>query len=113
MNRLLSNWAFFQLRQFIDYKAGRNGVVVVTISPEYTSKMCSRCHEISSIRPGNVGFFKCLNCGYSCNADLNASFNIRGRVDAVRNTFGLFVNQPIVAGGYHPGGKPTASAVGS
>lgn len=111
MNRLLSTWSFFQLRQFIEYKASRKGVVFVTTSPAYTSRMCSRCHEIYSVRPNNAGFFKCLNCGYSCNADLNASYNLRGRVNAVRNTLGLFVNQPIVAG--FSSDKPTALAVGN
>jgi IS605 OrfB family transposase len=127
MNRLLSNWSFFQLRQFVEYKATRRAILFVTVSPEYTSKTCSRCHEINSIRPNNAGFFKCMNCGYSCNADLNASYNLRGRVNAVRNTLGLFVNQPIVlspAGDGHrfakskprvagfSSDKPTALAVG-
>jgi len=114
LNRLLSNWAFLQLRNFVEYKALRAGVVFCTVSPAYTSKMCGRCHELDSIRPKKAGFFKCLNCGYTCNADLNASFNLRERADALRNACGLFVNQPIVAEqNQSSSGKPTPSGVGS
>jgi IS605 OrfB family transposase len=97
LNRLLSGWSFFQLRQFVEYKALRKGEVFMAVPAHYSSRECSRCHEICSERPGNAGFLHCLNCDYSCNADLNASFNLRDRADAVRNVLGLFVNQPIVA----------------
>ena len=97
LNRLLSNWAFFQLRQFIEYKTMKKGAFFVTVPPHYTSKTCSRCNNISSRRPNNAGFFRCLNCGYSCNADLNASFNLRKQTKALLNVCGLPVNQPIVA----------------
>ena len=114
LNRLLGTWAFNQLRDFVEYKAVRNGIVFCTVSPAYTSKMCSRCHETHSIRPNNADFFKCLGCGYSCNADLNASFNLRGRADALRNAWGLPVNQPIVAEHNQCSrDKPTPSGVGS
>lgn len=111
LNGLLSNWGFFQLRQFIEYKTLRKGGLFVTVPAHYSSRECSRCHEACSERPGNAGFFRCLNCGYSCNADLNASFNLRDRIDALRNILGLFVNQPIVA--ESSSDKPTALAVGS
>ena len=110
LNRLLSNWAFLQLKCFVEYKAVRKGVFFCLVSPAYTSMMCNRCHEINSIRPKKAGFFKCLNCGYSCNADLNASFNLRDRADALRNALGLFVNQPIVG---DSSDKPMPSGMGS
>ncbi|MEA3355588.1 MAG: transposase [Patescibacteria group bacterium] len=102
MNRLLSNWAFYQLKSFIEYKAIRNGIWFMTLSPAYTSKTCSRCGSRNTKRPKNRGFFKCSNCGYSLNADLNASNNIRKRVKPLVNTLGLSVNQPIVGlGDFH------------
>jgi putative transposase len=114
LNRLLSNWAFAQLRNFVEYKCIRKCAIFLTVPPHYSSKTCSRCHEICSVRPGNAGFFRCLNCGYSCNADLNASFNLRERADALRNACGLFVNQPIVAENTQSSSdKPRASALGS
>ena len=110
LNRLLSNWAFLQLKCFVEYKAVRKGVVFCSVSHAYTSMMYNRCHEIDSIRPKKVGFFKCLNCGYSFNTDLNASFNLRDRADALRNALGLFVNQPIVG---NRSDKPMPLGMGS
>ncbi len=77
LNRLTNNWAFRQLQSFIDYKATHKGVWVVYVDPHYTSKTCSKCGEIHSIRPLKRGFFKCLHCGFSLNSDLNASRNLR------------------------------------
>jgi len=97
MNRLLSNWSFYQLNFFIKYKSVQKGIQTIEISPRYTSKTCNRCGEVYSIRPKHRGFFKCLHCNYTCNADLNASFNIRKRLKPLVNSRGLFVNKPIVA----------------
>jgi len=97
LNRLLNNWSFNQLQSFLDYKAVRKGVWVVYVNPAYTSKSCSHCGSRYSVRPQKRGFFKCLHCGYSLNADLNASRNIRERVKPLVNARGLYVNQPIVA----------------
>jgi putative transposase len=113
LNRLLSNWAFSQLRSFVEYKVIRKGGIFIAVPPHYSSKTCSRCHEIFSERPKKAGFFRCLNCGYSCNADLNAAVNLRDRTDAMRNVLGLFVNQPIVGNHINHSDKPTALAVGS
>ncbi|MBU4266679.1 MAG: transposase [Candidatus Altiarchaeales archaeon] len=97
LNRMTNNWAFYQLQGFIDYKASRKGVWVVYANPHYTSKTCSNCGEVYSIRPKKRGFFRCLHCGFSCNSDLNASRNLRERLKPLVNSRGLHVNQPIVA----------------
>ncbi|MAG52775.1 MAG: hypothetical protein CMH62_02320 [Nanoarchaeota archaeon] len=73
MNFWLSNWSFYQLQKFIKYKAERKGIKIVTVSPYLTSKTCSKCKNLGS---RSVCFFSCLHCGYSLNADLNASFNL-------------------------------------
>jgi len=39
---ILHSWAFFQLRQFIEYKARLAGVPVVTVDARNTSRECSR-----------------------------------------------------------------------
>ncbi|MBW2981957.1 transposase [Candidatus Woesearchaeota archaeon] len=73
MNWILSNWSFFQLQSFIQYKAERKGIVVDRVKPNYTSKICSKCGHLGSRSKHN---FSCLHCGFSLNADLNASRNL-------------------------------------
>ena len=39
----LNRWSFYQLRQFLTYKALLNGVKLAVIPPAYTSQTCSVC----------------------------------------------------------------------
>jgi len=73
--RMLGSWSPSELQRFIEYKAKDVGKNVIYIGPKYTSQKCSRCGHIDKDnRHGSV--FKCRNCGYELNADLNASRNI-------------------------------------
>lgn len=73
MNYWISNWSFFQLQSFIEYKANFRGIEVVRVRPNYTSQLCSKCGELGS-RSGSS--FVCFHCGYFLNSDLNASQNL-------------------------------------
>ena len=85
-----SNWSFYQLRQFIEYKAELVGIPVIFVDPRYTSQTCSVCGHISKSNRSNQSNFSCVSCGYSANADTNAAVNIAfaARVD---------VNLPMVS----------------
>ena len=74
MNYWISNWSFFQLQSFIQYKAERKGIEVVRVKANYTSKICHKCGNLGSRSKGS---FSCLHCGFfSFSADLNASLNL-------------------------------------
>ena len=73
MNYWISNWSFFQLQSFIQYKALRKGIEFIKVKPKYTSQLCSNCGNLGS-RSGSS--FVCSHCGFSLNADLNASRNL-------------------------------------
>ena len=91
-NRMRSNWAYYQFRQFLTYKAEDRGKTIIPIDPRFTSLRCSRCGFVDSSNR-NKGFFHCKSCGFSHNADLNASFNIFQLGKALLDR--LLVNQPI------------------
>lgn len=87
--RRTNNWAFYQLRLFVGYKAAIAGVPVVFVPPAYTSQTCSRCGHVhpekgKSFRNGKQ--FKCGHCGFEHDADQNAAVNI--------SLLGLAVTKP-------------------
>jgi putative transposase len=83
--RRANSWAFYQLRQFVHYKAMRAGVKVVVVSPAYSSQTCHQCLWIGQ-REGK--HFRCVNpaCGWEGDADLNGANGIA--------LLGVAVNQP-------------------
>ncbi len=93
-NRKRSNWAYFQLRSFISYKAQNLGKRVVLVDPRYTSQRCSKCGFIDKANR-NKSSFHCLSCDFVCHSDLNASFNI-SQIGLLLFEQAL-VNEPIVA----------------
>lgn len=85
-----SSWSFFQLRSFMKYKAELNGIEFLLVNPAYTSQTCSCCGFISKKNRKSQEKFKCISCGLSENADLNAALNIS-------KSLGVSVNKPMVA----------------
>jgi IS605 OrfB family transposase len=81
-----SQWSFYQLRHFIEYKAAILGIPVLLVNPAYTSQACSRCGCIN--KPAGKKY-RC-DCGNFDHRDANASHNIRalGKLKTVaeRNT---------------------------
>jgi putative transposase len=70
------SWAFFQLRQFIAYKAAQSGVPVYLVDPRNTSRTCSRCGHCEKANRRSQAEFLCQRCGFAVNADYNAALNI-------------------------------------
>ncbi len=94
----LHKWNFFQFQQFLTYKAEANGIGIEYVDARYTSQKCSRCGYISRSNRQSQSVFKCKQCNFSLNADLNASRNIRQNyLDAISYPSRVVVNQPIVS----------------
>jgi len=74
-NKELHSWRFRDLIDKIKYKAKERGVPVEEVNPKYTSQVCSECGYKDKNNRKN-GEFKCKECGFELNADLNASRNI-------------------------------------
>ncbi len=79
LNRELLNASLGELKRQLEYKSERHCGVVVTVDPKYTSQMCSSCGHTSKENRKTQENFKCVDCGYECNADENAAHNILNR----------------------------------
>lgn len=82
---ILRNWSYYQLQQFITYKAKRHGIEVRKINPYHTSQICSKCGHWEEGQRIDQKTFKCKNCGFEENADVNASKNIAKSTNFVKN----------------------------
>jgi putative transposase len=79
-NRIIKEIHLCSLKDMFEHIAINYGIVVSKVQPEYTSKTCSHCGCIDDNNRLNQEEFKCVSCGFECNADVNAAINILNRV---------------------------------
>ena len=85
--KILSEWSYYELQNYITYKAQLHGIVVKKVNPAYTSQTCSCCGQMG-IRLSQSEFI-CQNPDCKChtlygkyiNADFNAARNIAMSTD--------------------------------
>lgn len=82
-----SGWSFFQLQNFIAYKAALAGVPALWVDPRNTSRRCPECDHVDKANRKTQSEFQCVRCGYAEHADIVGAVNIARAV----------VMQPIVA----------------
>lgn len=73
---ILRNWSYYQLQNFIEYKAERVGIKVKYIDPYHTSQTCSECGNYEEGQRVEQDTFVCKRCWHKMNADYNAARNI-------------------------------------
>lgn len=72
------SWAFYQLEQFLTYKAHLAGSEVVQVSAKYTSQRCPKCGRINkNNRNHSLHLYQCDRCGYRSNDDHIGTMNIQ------------------------------------
>jgi len=74
--RAMHQWSFNRLRDLLTYKTEAHSCMVVGVDPHHTSQRCSRCGHVHRSNRHSQSRFKCRNCGFELNADLNGSRNI-------------------------------------
>lgn len=79
--RRLHAWSFRRLGALVSYKAALRGVGVASVDPRDTSRRCPSCHHIDKRNRLTQSHFCCVRCGFSRNADLVASWNVRDRYE--------------------------------
>lgn len=71
------SWAFYDLQKKIEYKALRNGCMVLFVDPAYTSQRCPKCGHIEKEnRSKERHTFCCKNCSYQSNDDRIGAMNL-------------------------------------
>jgi len=79
-------WRYFELQQFLKYKADEVGIELREVNARYTSRRCSECGYINMAFTrqardkgrvdGKPMEFVCPECGYKAHPDYNAARNI-------------------------------------
>lgn len=78
----LHSWTFYQLGQFISYKANLVGIQVVEVNPAYTSQTCPACGEKNKARDRR---YEC-SCGFNAHRDRVGAINIMNQSVADGNS---------------------------
>ncbi|MHB8177889.1 MAG: RNA-guided endonuclease InsQ/TnpB family protein [Vulcanimicrobiaceae bacterium] len=78
LNRVILDAGFGLLHQLIAEKAEEAARRVVLVDPRFSSQECSRCGTIAR-ESRRKRRFRCVACGFTCHADVNAALVIRGR----------------------------------
>jgi len=74
-SKKLTHWTYTEIFSKVRSTCEELGVPIHEMNPTYTSQRCSVCGWVRSCnRKGKR--FKCVSCGFECDADLNASKNI-------------------------------------
>ena len=74
-SRYLSHWTYTDIYDKLERLSLSTGVLLKEMNPAYTSQRCSQCGWTRKAnRKGKK--FVCGACGFACDADSNASFNI-------------------------------------
>ena len=80
-NDLFKLLRLYGIKKIIERMSNHYGITVSLTNPAYTSQQCSKC-GISIHRKNRTTQeeFKCIECGHTENADINAAKNIRDRI---------------------------------
>jgi len=76
MIRKLSRFPYGKLLEDLKNEAEWNGMKVVKAYPAWTSQECPRCGHRAKENRQTRGQFRCVNCGFTMQADLLACINI-------------------------------------
>jgi putative transposase len=78
VNEIILDASWGELKQKLSIMSEKAGVIFIEINPRGTSQECSICHYVSPMNRDKERFL-CEACGYFCDADVQASINIRER----------------------------------
>ena len=86
LNSAILSQAWGEIRRQLQYKSEQAGIAFRVVNPAYTSQQCSQCGHTERKNRLTQAVFRCVACGHTSNADLNAAMNIKaaGHVASAR-----------------------------
>ena len=83
--KAISDASFAEFRRMLEYKCAWYGSELVVVDRFFpSSKTCSNCGAIKDDLMLNDRIFKCSDCGFEIDRDLNAAINLKNRVKHTR-----------------------------
>ena len=76
LNRSILDQGRFEFRRQLDYKSAWLGGYLVAVNPKNTSRTCPCCGYTAKENRQTQANFKCVECGYSENADVVGAMNV-------------------------------------
>lgn len=86
----------------LEHISRKYDISLSTVHSLYTSKQCSRCGCIDDGNRLSQEEFKCVECGYENNADINAAINIEKRVSSTVLRTNLLKQNKLGNGSFEP-----------
>jgi putative transposase len=83
LNRSILDAAWGEFTRQLSYKTHWRGGRVIFVNPSYSSRRCRICGDKSTENRKTQSLFRCVACGHTENADLNAAQNILAAGHAV------------------------------
>jgi putative transposase len=97
LNRSILSQGWSEFFRQLEYKLAWTGGLLIRIPPRNTSIQCAKCRYTCRENRTNQASFRCIECGHSENADLNAAQNIKAAGLAVlacgENPLGISLKQ--------------------
>ena len=79
LNMQILDQGWYQFKTLLGYKMEWLNKAFVEVDPAYTSQACACCGHISRGNRPTQSQFRCLSCGFTANANYQASLNIARR----------------------------------
>ena len=79
LNRAILNVGWGELRTLLTYKLRERNKFLAVVPPHFSSQECAACGHVDAGNRLTQSQFRCLHCGHTDNADLNASKVIKKR----------------------------------
>ena len=79
LNMQILDQGWYQFKTLLKYKMEWLNKAYIEVDPAYTSQACAFCGHTSRGNRPTQSQFRCLSCGFTANADYQASLNIARR----------------------------------